>query len=150
MDLPAHARPAGRHPDRRALLCRVPLFRRLDDATLATLGDAVEEIRVVPGTAITHEGAVESWFFVIAEGAVRVDRGGRTINRLGPGAFFGEIALLDGGPRTATVIAEEESLLLTMDRHRFAQLLAASPAIQASVLEAVGSYLRRLDEEAAT
>ncbi len=132
------------------LLRQVPLFAGIDDEGLAAIDQVVEEIQVLPGTAITHEGRVETYFFVIASGRVRVERGGRTVNMLGPGAFFGEIALLDGGPRTASAIAETETLLLTMQHQRFHELIAASPRIRGAVLEAVGTYLRRLDDGAAT
>ena len=132
------------------LLRQVPLFAGIDDEGLAAIDGAIEEIQVLPGTAITHEGRVETWFFILVSGRVRVERGGKTVNTLGPGAFFGEIALLDGGPRTASAIAETETLLLTMQHHRFHELMAASPQIRGAVLEAVGTYLRRLDDEATT
>lgn len=132
------------------LLRQVPLFAGIDDEGLAAIDGAIEEIQVLAGTAITHEGRVETWFFILVSGSVRVERGGRTVNMLGPGAFFGEIALLDGGPRTASAVEETETLLLTMQHQRFHELVAASPQIRGAVLEAVGTYLRRLDGEATT
>jgi CRP-like cAMP-binding protein len=130
------------------LLRSVPLFASVTPEGLDQIDEAIHEIQVGAGTVITHEGRQEGYFFIIGEGSVRVERGGRVINTLGPGDFFGEIALLDGGPRTASAIAETTCRLLTMQHGRFHALLDASPEIRTAVLEAVGGYLRRLDEEA--
>ena len=135
-------------PSRIDLLRQVPLFANLDDDGLNQLDQALEEIAVPEGAAITHEGRHEGYFFVIIEGRVRIERGGQAINTLGPGAFLGEIALLDGGPRTATATAETACRLLTLRHDRFHRLLDSAPQIRTSVLEAVGGYLRRIDEEA--
>jgi CRP-like cAMP-binding protein len=135
-------------PSRIDLLRQVPLFSTLDDDGLNQLDRALEETGVPEGAAITREGRHEGYFFVIVEGRVRIDRGGQTINTLGPGDFLGEIALLDGGPRTATAIAETPCRLLTLRHDRFHRLLDGAPEIRTAVLEAVGGYLRRIDEEA--
>ena len=88
------------------LLERVPLFAGVSAAGIEELGGIADEIDVRAGTVLTHEGYREGFFFVIVSGTVRIERGGVTINTLGPGEFLGEIALLDGGPRTATATAE--------------------------------------------
>ena len=136
-------------PSRIELLQQVPLFATLDGDGLDRLAQVMEEIRVPAGSAITREGRHEGYFFVIAEGRVTIARGAQVINTLGPGDFLGEIALLDGGPRTATATAETDCQLLTLGHDRFHQLLDGAPEIRTSVLEAVGRYLRRIDEEAA-
>jgi CRP-like cAMP-binding protein len=84
------------------------------------------------------------------EGTVRIERGGHLVNKIGAGAFFGEIALLDGGPRTATVIAETPCRLLSMTYQMFHELLDASPEIRTAILGDVGRRLRELDEFAPT
>ena len=127
----------------------MPLFASVTPEGLDQINDAIHEVQVLAETAITHEGRLEGYFFIIVEGKVRVERGGRIINTLGPGDFFGEIALLDGGPRTASAIAETPCRLLTMKHSRFHELLDGSPEIRTAVPGAVGGYLRRLDEEAA-
>jgi len=71
-------------------------------------------------------------------GTVRIERGGRTINTIGAGDFLGEIALLDGGPRTATATTESPCRLLSMTHERFHQLLDSSPPVRTAILEAVG------------
>jgi len=123
----------------------VPLFADLDEAGLAAVADVIEEAAAPRGAPITTEGRQEGWFFVIVDGTARVERDGRTINQLGPGDFFGEVALIDGGPRTATVIAESDMRLLALKQQRFDDLLAVSPEIHATVTAAFEEYLRRID-----
>jgi CRP/FNR family cyclic AMP-dependent transcriptional regulator len=129
---------------RRDLLARVPLFAGISAADIEELGAIADEVDVRAGTVLTHEGYREGFFFIIVSGTVRIERGGRTINTIGPGDFLGEIALLDGGPRTATATAETPCHLLSMSYQMFHELLDASPSIRAAILEAVGRRLRDL------
>jgi CRP-like cAMP-binding protein len=131
------------------LLERVPLFAGISAAGIEELGGIADELEVRAGTVLTHEGYREGYFFVIVSGAVRIERGGHTLNTLGPGDFFGEIALLDGGPRTATATTETECRLLSMTYQMFHELLDASPPIRSAILEAVGQRLRALEAESA-
>jgi CRP/FNR family cyclic AMP-dependent transcriptional regulator len=132
------------------LLRRVPLFAGLDPDALEAIGAITEERDVPAGTTLTTEGRHEGYFFIIVSGSVRIERGGRTINTLRDGEFLGEIALLDGGPRTATAIAESPSRLLSMTYQRFQQLLETEHEIRTAILEEVGRRLRLLDAEAET
>ncbi len=127
------------------LLERVPLFAGVSAAGIEELGGIADEIDVRAGTVLTHEGYREGFFFVIVSGTVRIERGGVTINTLGPGEFLGEIALLDGGPRTATATAETDCHLLSMTYQMFHELLDNAPEIRAAILESVGQRLRELD-----
>jgi len=131
------------------LLERVPLFAGITRAGLEDIGRIVEEIEVPAGMALTHEGRHEGYFFIIVSGTVRIERGDRTINTIGPGDFLGEIALLDGGPRTATATTESTCRLLSMTHKRFHELLYTSPPLLTAVLDAVGLRLRALDAESA-
>jgi len=131
------------------LLERVPLFAGVSAAGIEELGAIADEMDVRAGTVLTHEGYREGFFFVIVSGSVRIERNGVTINTLGPGEFLGEIALLDGGPRTATATAETDCHLLSMTYQMFHELLDNAPEIRASILEAVGQRLRELDGAAA-
>jgi CRP/FNR family transcriptional regulator, cyclic AMP receptor protein len=130
------------------LLERVPLFASMSHDQLEELSGIVHEVDVPPGHVLTHEGRHEGYFFVVVDGSVGIDRGGQTINTLGPGDFLGEIALLDGGPRTATATAVTDSRLLSLEHQAFDDLMDTSPSIRAAVLEAVGQRLRAMDEEA--
>jgi CRP-like cAMP-binding protein len=129
------------------LLQRVPLFAGVDHEGLEEIGRIAEEIEAKAGTDLTHEGRHEGYFFVIVSGSVRIDRGGQTINTMGPGEFLGEIALLDGGPRTATATTEAPSRLLKITHPDFHQLLDTSPGVRTAVLGAAGARLRAMDAE---
>ena len=129
------------------LLRRVPLFAGVDNKELEAISQIVDEIEAPAGSVLTHEGRHEGYFFVIGSGSVRVERGGRTIKTLGDGDFLGEIALIDGGPRTATATTITPSRLLRMTHERFHQLLDHSPSIRTAVLEELGRRLRSLDTE---
>lgn len=129
------------------LLRRVPLFAGLTDEALDRIAAIATERDVEAGTVLTHEGRQEGYFFVIATGTVRIERDGRTLNTLHDGDFFGEISLLDGGPRTADAVTESPCQLLVMTYQRFQQLLYTAPEVRTAVFEEVGRRLRKLDEE---
>jgi CRP/FNR family cyclic AMP-dependent transcriptional regulator len=131
------------------LLRGVPLFAGLDQKALEAIGKIAEEREVDAGTALTHEGRHEGYFFVIVSGTVRIERGGQVINTMRDGDFLGEIALLDGGPRTATAVAETACRLLVMTYQRFQQLLDTAPEVRTAVMEEVGQRLRLLDADSA-
>ena len=131
------------------LLRSVPLLAGLQPDELEEIARIAEEMDAPAGTELTHEGRHEGYFFVIVSGTVRVERGGQTVNTLRDGDFLGEISLLDGGPRTATTVAESPSTLIVMTHQRFSQLLDGSPAIRRAIMEEVGRRLRRLDAEMA-
>ena len=129
------------------LLQRVPLFAGLAPEALEAIGGIAEEREVAAGTSLTHEGRHEGYFFVIVSGTVRIERGGQIVNTLRDGDFLGEISLLDGGPRTASAIAESPCQLLVMTYARFNQLLDTAPEVRNAVLEEVGRRLRSLDAD---
>jgi len=131
------------------LLERVPLFSGVARDGLEEIARITDEVEVPAGRALTHEGRHEGYFFVIVSGTVRIERAGRTINVIGPGDFLGEIALLDGGPRTATATTESACRLLSMTHQRFQDLIESSAPVRTAILEAVGSRLRALDAESA-
>jgi len=134
--------------DRLDLLEGVPLFSGVSREGLEELGAIADEIDVPAGTALTHEGYREGFFFIVIEGSVRIERGGRLVNTIGAGDYLGEIALLDGGPRTATATTETPCRLLSMTYAMFHELLDSSPSIRTAILESVGRRLRELDDVA--
>jgi CRP/FNR family cyclic AMP-dependent transcriptional regulator len=138
---------AQRQDHKLELLRGVPLFAGLDQKALEAIGRIAEEREVDAGTALTHEGRHEGYFFVIVSGTVRIERGGQVINTMRDGDFLGEIALLDGGPRTATAVAETACRLLVMTYQRFQQLLDTAPEVRTAVMEEVGQRLRLLDTD---
>ena len=136
--------------ERLALLQCVPLFAGVPPMGLEEIARIVDEVDVPAGEALTHDGRHEGYFLVVVSGTVRVERAGRTINTIGAGDFVGEIALLDGGPRTATAVTETPCRLLSLTNQRFHQLLEISAPVRTAVLEAVGQRLRKLDAESVT
>lgn len=140
----------GGSPDPKVeLLRRVPLFAGLEPDALAAVAAITEERDVEAGTTLTTEGRQEGYFYAVASGTVRIDRGGTTINVLRDGDFLGEIALLDGGPRTATAVTETPTRLLVLNNRRFWQLLDQEVTVRDAIMDEVGRRLRRLDEDAA-
>jgi len=131
------------------LLAQVPLFAGVGPEGLEEIAGIAREKDVPAGTVLTHEGRHEGYFFVVISGTIRIERGGRTINTMGPGDFLGEIALLDGGPRTATATAETPCRLLSLMPEQFHQLLDDLPTVQTAVLQSVAQHLRKVDAETA-
>jgi CRP/FNR family transcriptional regulator, cyclic AMP receptor protein len=125
------------------LIKGVPLFERCTKREIAALAAEADELEMAPGAELTREGALGREFIVLAEGAAEVTRDGRTINSLGAGDFLGEIALLSGGPRTATVTTTEPSVILVLTDRAFARVADAMPSVRARLLEAVSERLQR-------
>jgi CRP/FNR family transcriptional regulator, cyclic AMP receptor protein len=119
------------------LIKRVPLFAHLSKRHLQEVASLADEIDLRDGKELTKEGAAGREFFVLLEGSADVKKNGRRINRLGPGDFFGEIALVSRVPRTATVIATSPVRALIVTDRSFRRLLEDSPQIQARVMQAL-------------
>jgi len=127
---------------REAALAQAPLFSGLTKRQLRSLAAMTGVDRFTPGTTIVREGSRDRSFYVILEGRVSVKIGSRTVARLEAGQFFGEIALLDGDPRTATVIADAESTCLNLAGKDFVELLTGEPALAVTLLREVARRLR--------
>jgi CRP-like cAMP-binding protein len=134
----------------REAIARVPLFSNLSPRHLKRLADLTEEQRFMAGATVVKEGEVGDTFYVILEGEAKVlHRSGRTANRLYPGDFFGEISLLDGGARTASVVAETLISMLALRRKDFMKLLEVEPEVAVKLLRHAAALLRRLERSAA-
>jgi CRP-like cAMP-binding protein len=90
------------------------------------------------GQVLCRQGEGGEEFFVIVSGTAEVKRDGRSLRQLGPGDFFGEIALIDHGPRTATVVATSAMRCLVLAHGQFRNVLGQNAAIALAVLEALG------------
>src|SRR5262249_32202200 len=108
-------------------LAAVPLFSALSKRDLQTVAKQAEHVHAPAGKAIVTEGAAGADFFVILDGRARVERHGAQVAELGPGAFFGDLALLDRAPRNASVIAETDMDLAKLGQRAFDQLLDTVP-----------------------
>jgi CRP/FNR family cyclic AMP-dependent transcriptional regulator len=127
------------------LLTRVPLFAGLSRRHLRALADRADQVEFRPGEAIVIEGMRGGAFFAIVEGNARVTRGKRTLTTLGPGDFFGELALLDGGERTASVVAATPMLCIRIFKRAFDRLVAEEPGVSARMLSVLAGRLRQAE-----
>jgi CRP/FNR family transcriptional regulator, cyclic AMP receptor protein len=120
------------------LLRKVPLFSRCSKRELAEIATLADEVDLREGKELIREGASGREFFVLLEGQADVLKDGKRINEMGPGEFFGEIALVAPSPvRTATVKATTPVRVLVVTAQNFRRLLAGSPEIKLKVLEAL-------------
>jgi CRP/FNR family transcriptional regulator len=130
------------------LLARVPLFSGLTQAHLRSVAALAEEVRYSAGRMIVRTGSPGVAFYVIVEGDAKVVRGtiasARASWKLGPGDFFGEMALLDGGPRTASVVAETPLTTIRIERGPFRRMLREEPDIALKLLEQMALRMRDL------
>ena len=123
------------------LISRVPLFAGCSKRELGEIASLADELALPAGRRLAAEGASGTEFVVIVEGAADVKRGGRVVNRLRTGDFLGEIALITGRKRTATVTTTEPSRLLVLTAQSFRTLLRDHPGLQLKVLDALAERL---------
>jgi len=129
------------------LLREVSLFADVDEAGVASIAAAAVEIDFPAGRTMVRQGEVGTGFYLLVEGRARVVRDAETIAELGPGEFFGELSLLDGRPRIATVTAIEPTICLAIASWDFESLLTAQPGVAIAILRGVARRLREVSEE---
>jgi CRP/FNR family cyclic AMP-dependent transcriptional regulator len=150
--------PEGRDPGREApwrrwfgrddkvdRLQKVPLFDGCSRRQLRAVARITQTYHAPAGAILTRAGEPGNQFFLICRGTARVQVSSRKHGRLGPGDFFGEMSLLDGEPRSATVIAETDLTLLFINRKHFSQLLSEVPDLGRSILVALSRRLRETE-----
>jgi CRP-like cAMP-binding protein len=118
------------------LIKRVPLFADCSKGELEQIAHIADEIDLPEGKELTRQGERGREFFVLLEGGADVTQDGQSINQLGSGDFFGEIALVEDRPRTATVTATSPVRALVITDRAFRQLLDEQPEIREKVLAA--------------
>jgi CRP/FNR family transcriptional regulator, cyclic AMP receptor protein len=131
-----------------AQLKDVPFFSGLSKRELATVAQLTDDVDVEAGAVLARQGDFGQEFFVIIDGTAEVLRGDEPIAELGPGEFFGEMALIDEERRTATVRALSPMKLLVMSRNSFRTVDRSMPQVNAMVAEAIKQ--RRAATQAAT
>lgn len=130
------------------LLRRVPMFSQCRGEPLEFISRLADEVDVGDGYTLMRQGDLGREFFLIVDGRVRIERDGKTVATLGPGAYLGEIALLSEGRRTATAITEGATKLLVITHQGFHSLLDSSSTIRTAILEGVATHLRTLEPNA--
>jgi CRP/FNR family cyclic AMP-dependent transcriptional regulator len=135
----------GRNRSNAEQLKRVALFSACTRDELELIDGATTELRFPAGQTLARQGENGHEFVVIVEGTARVEVGGQTIATIESGDFFGEIALLDGGPRTATVIAETDLVAEVIGQREFATLVERTPHLAYKLLVGLARRLRAAD-----
>lgn len=129
-------------------LASVPLFTACSKKELARIAKATTSMSFVDGDVLMKQDDSAREAFILTEGTAVVKRNNRKIAELGPGAFIGELGLLDRGPRTATVEAQGPVEALVLGPREFAGLLDDVPSISHKLLRALAVRIRELDAKA--
>jgi CRP/FNR family cyclic AMP-dependent transcriptional regulator len=123
-------------------LQHVPLFSGLDRRELEQIADSMQERRFAAGSTVVQEGAAGAGFFVIESGEAEVTIKGESRRTIGPGDYFGEIALLTGSERTATLTAKTDMLCYGMTPWDFRPLIESNSTLAWKLLTAMADRLR--------
>jgi CRP/FNR family cyclic AMP-dependent transcriptional regulator len=124
---------------------KVPLFRGMSTSALETVADRASETTFEDGETVTREGEPGNTFYIVTDGRLRVSKDGTLVSELGPGDFLGEISLVDGGPRTATVTADGRVEALVIRRADFLEMMEWDSAVRLGILTALTQRIRKTD-----
>ena len=128
------------------VLGRVPLFAGVPARHVRKIASLGSLARFEAKEPIVNAGDPGEAFYVILSGRAKVRRAsGRAVAELGPGAYFGEMALLDGAPRSATIVAETVTACLMLTRKRFAKVLRDQPTVALALLRTLAARVRELE-----
>lgn len=125
---------------------KVPLFSNLSRRHRELIASQADEVQAKAGKTLARQGEQGLEFIIIIAGQARVEKSGRIIAHLGVGDYFGEISLIDGKARTATVIAETPMTLLVIHKRSFSYLLDKVPGLERKMLLSLCSMLRQAEE----
>jgi CRP-like cAMP-binding protein len=124
----------------------VPLFAEFERRELERVADAFKERRFSAGDAVATEGQKGAGFFVIGEGTATVTVGGAERGKLGPGDYFGEVALIDEGARTATITADSDMTCYGMTFWEFRPFVESDARVAWKLLQALAKKLRTAEQ----
>jgi CRP/FNR family cyclic AMP-dependent transcriptional regulator len=124
------------------MLAGVPIFSELSKKELTSIANAAKEVSHREGATLAREGDEGVGFFLILDGVAEVKVGGTHVRDMSRGDFFGEISLLEGGPRTATVLAATPIRLLGLTQWVFKRLVEQNPSIASKMLKVMAQRLR--------
>jgi CRP-like cAMP-binding protein len=129
-------------------LSNVQMFASLNKKELRLIARVADVVKVPAGTEIVTEGSVGHEFYLVLSGEASVRRNGRKVTTLGPGRYFGELALLDRGPRSATVVADTDMELAVIGQREFLSVLDEVPALAHKLMVSMAARLRDADTKA--
>lgn len=133
----------------------IPLFAAVDDESLSAMGELLIDRRIPKHQTIVEEGLPGDYMYVIREGQVKVtklsgDGREKILELLGPGDFFGEMSLLDGAVRSASVKSLSETRILALSRNDFLKELRRNPDLAMAVIQELTRRVRQMDEQASS
>ena len=132
-----------------AVIASVPIFESLSKRHLKKVAGLTSTVEFDAGDTVIQEGEPGDSFFVAVSGQAKVVSGGKTIHRVIPGDHFGEISLLDGRPRSASVVAETPMSLLMVPRPAFLRLVKNDADLARALLASLARMVRRVDRSLA-
>lgn len=132
-----------------AVIASVPLFESLSKRHLKKLAGLTSTVEYDAGDTVIQEGEPGDSFFVTISGQAKVLSGGKTLHKLIPGDHFGEISLLDGRPRSASVVAETPLSLLRLPRGSFLRMIKEDADLARALLASLARMVRRVDRSLA-
>jgi CRP/FNR family cyclic AMP-dependent transcriptional regulator len=131
-------------------LAQVQMFSSLNKKELRLVSKAADLVDLKAGTEIVREGSIGHEFYLVMSGEATVRRNGRKVATLGPGRYFGELALLDRGPRSATVVADTDMELAVIGQREFMSVIDQVPTVAEKLLSSMAARLREADTRAVT
>lgn len=136
-----------RKTDKIDYLAQVPMFTECNKRELGEIARHLDQVVARAGTKLTNEGSLASQFGIIVEGSATVRRNKRKLAQLGPGDFWGEMALLLKEKSSATVTTEEDSKLLVMHARDFSHLLDEVPTLARKLATGLAARLLEADRQ---
>jgi CRP/FNR family transcriptional regulator, cyclic AMP receptor protein len=127
-------------------LATVPLFKGLNKRQIDEVAKLADEVEVQAGKVLVKQGQLAREFFLIVKGRVRVEQDGEEIGHLADGEYFGEMGLLDGQERSATVIAETDTSLVVVHSTAFDTLIDNVPGFQKAMLRTLARRVREREQ----
>lgn len=129
-------------------LATVPLFSSLNKKDLQRVAKVSDEVPIEAGRTLVEQGRTGHEFFLILEGTADVRRNNRKVAELGPGQYFGELSILDRGPRSASVVASSDMRVLVLGQREFVGVLDMIPGMAYKLLTVMARRLREADSKA--
>jgi CRP-like cAMP-binding protein len=132
---------------REAIVAACRLFRGLDDRGLAAVAAVAVEVEFAADRVIARQGEIGTGLFMIVDGEARVVQDGIVVARLGPGGFFGELSVLDGGPRNAQVVADVPTTCLALATWDVERVMRDEPGVALAVVRVLAARLREATDD---
>jgi len=145
---PVSSGPGAKQEDKIERLKEIPIFEGCSQRQLRSVAKIARVFDVAADTVLARAGEPGDEFFLIIDGSVWVEVSSEKRVLLHPGEFFGEMSILDGGPRSATIVADTPVRLLVITRRHFSMLLKDVPGLTQTVMATLSKRVREAEERA--